>query len=240
MIADVDDEPAKVLKLLDDRYTSYRAVSRIAVQRQLYLIRYKEQDISKHVDEYIALFSQLHFMGETVVVLGAHEAPMLLVSINPKSTMEPITNASHNKNADDLIWDYVATTLIDEFNARHTDYPHLSPQTIHKLKKNVRKNVSNAHKHEGKCSLDESWKIRMATRAFVSALRNLNSCTKKPTFDRCTFCKRGHNVNNCFLNPDSPNNNLFPKMKERMMVANDTKAKKKPIYQSRLKDGRDV
>lgn len=57
-------------------------------------------------------------MGKEVAILEPQKAPMLLASINPSSNMEPIAAALRTKNEDELTWEYVTTTLIDEHDAR--------------------------------------------------------------------------------------------------------------------------
>lgn len=46
VIMDVDDDPAQMLKPLDNWYASSRAVSRIAVQTQLFWMSYNHQNMS--------------------------------------------------------------------------------------------------------------------------------------------------------------------------------------------------
>ena len=118
VVPEDDGDPSRMLQLLHVRYDSNRTVSRIAIQTQLYSMNYKNQDISKYIDEFTTLFSQLDFVGKKIGILEPHKAPMLLASIDPSSTMEPIAAALRTEDADDLIWDYVATTLIDEYNAK--------------------------------------------------------------------------------------------------------------------------
>lgn len=228
VVADADDDPAKMMKLLDARYASNRTSSRIAVQTQLYRMRYKDQDMSKYIDDYTSLFGQLEFMGKSVAVPDAHKAPMLLASIDPTSDMEPIAAALRTKDADDLTWDYVSTTLIDESNARHTADTKRSRSNKRKTKKKGKRNARHATADEDGSSSDESGDIHMATRALAMALGNLKGGNSNEKKD-CDFCnRRGHTEANCFLNPDNPNNKLTPKMKERMMVSDDTKSRKKP------------
>jgi len=236
VIAEVDDDPAKMLNLLDARYASSRTVSRIAVQTQLYRMRYNEQDMSKYIDQYTALFSQLEFMGKTVAVPDAHRAPMLLASIDPTSELEPIAAALRTKDADDLTWDYVATTLIDEYNARHKAGNKPRKSDKRKRKNKGKQNSVDVNDDGDRSSSDESDNIQMAARALAAALDNLKGGSRNGNSDTCDFCeRRGHTASNCFLNPDNPNNKLSPKMKERMMVTNDTKPKKKASQGGRSK-----
>ena len=58
VVLEADDDPKRMLKLLDARYASNRTVSSIAVQTQLFRLRYTgDQNISTYVDKYTSLFS---------------------------------------------------------------------------------------------------------------------------------------------------------------------------------------
>lgn len=114
VVLDADDDPAKMLRLLDARYASNRTVSRIAVQTQLFRMRFTGQNMSKYVDEYSSLFSQLERMGKDSAIPESHKAPMLLASIDPSSPLEVTAAALRTKDASELTWDYVTVTLIDE------------------------------------------------------------------------------------------------------------------------------
>lgn len=59
VVADADDDLARILELLGSRYASNRTGSRISVQTQLFHMRSSGQDISKFIDQYTAHFSQL-------------------------------------------------------------------------------------------------------------------------------------------------------------------------------------
>lgn len=60
---------------------------------------------------------------------------MLLASVEPKSDMGPMASALRTKDADELTRDYVATTLIDEYNSRnqHRGQPSRSSNHRHIL-----------------------------------------------------------------------------------------------------------
>lgn len=118
VVMDVDDDPALMLKLLDDRYASSRTVSRIAVQTQLFRMSYNGQNMSEYVDHFTSLFSQLDRMGKDAAIPESHKAPMLLASIDPSCSLESTAAALRTKAISELTWDFVATTLIDEYNAR--------------------------------------------------------------------------------------------------------------------------
>ena len=117
VVMDVDDDPGKMLDLLDARYASNRTVSRIAVQTQLFRMSYSGQDMASYVDQYTSLFSQLERMGKDAAISESHKAPMLLASIDPNCFLESTAAALRTKESSELTWEYVATTLIDEYNA---------------------------------------------------------------------------------------------------------------------------
>lgn len=76
------------------------------------------QDLSTYVDKYTPLFSQLQRMGSSGAIPGAHKAPMILASIYSKCNLETTAAALRTKNVEDLTWEFVTTTLIDEYNSR--------------------------------------------------------------------------------------------------------------------------
>eukprot|EP00171_Calliarthron_tuberculosum_P002471 IDg2471t1 len=118
VIQDVDDDPRRMLQLLDERYASSRAASRIAVQTQVYRKVYGGGDMAKFIDEFSSLFSKLDRMGEDAAIPESHKAPMLLVSIPVESPLELTAAALRTKDVEELTWEYVAFTLIDESRAR--------------------------------------------------------------------------------------------------------------------------
>jgi gag-polypeptide of LTR copia-type len=107
-----------MLALLDDRSASSRAASRIAVQTQLYRKTYDGGDMATFIDEFGSLFSQLERMGKDAAIPESHKAPMLLAAIPIDSPLEVTAAALRTKDVVDLTWEFVATTLIDENEAR--------------------------------------------------------------------------------------------------------------------------
>lgn len=83
-------------------------------------MRYTDQNMSTRVDRYTSLFAQLEQMGKDAAIPETHKAPMLLASIDTKCSLESTAATLRTKDATDLTWEYVATTLIDEYNARRT------------------------------------------------------------------------------------------------------------------------
>ena len=57
VVIEAEDDPARMIQLLDARYASNRTVSRIAVQTQLFRMSYSDQDMASYVDQFSSLFS---------------------------------------------------------------------------------------------------------------------------------------------------------------------------------------
>lgn len=233
IVADVDGDSARMLQLLDARYASNRTVSRIAVQTQLYRMSYKNQDMAKYIDDYTALYSQLEFMGKEIAIPESHKAPMLLASIDPTSNMEPIAAALRTKDADDLTWDYVATTLIDEYNARSTSknpQKHGKQNGRKRSKKNGKRNPRMSEYGDDASSAEEETNVDQVVRTLAAALDILRGTKSGTKTEKCEFCgKNGHSLDNCFLNPENPDNRLTQKMKDRMMVSQDFSQREKRL-----------
>ena len=94
---DVDDDLRRMMELLYSRYASNRTVSRIAVQTQLFRLRYNGQNISEYVEQYTTLFAQLERMGKEAAVPESHKAPMMLASIDPSCSLESTAAALRTK-----------------------------------------------------------------------------------------------------------------------------------------------
>ena len=118
VVIEADDDLHRMLQLLDGRYASNRTVSRIAVQTQLFRMSYKNQNMASYVEKFTSLFSQLEQMGKDSAIPETHKAPMPLASIDPNCFLEATAAALRTKDPTELTWQYVATTLIDEYNSR--------------------------------------------------------------------------------------------------------------------------
>ena len=65
-----------MLELLDKRYASNRAASRISLLTSLFPKRYTQgQDMGKYVDEFEVLFAQLEKMGNSTTLPEKFKAP---------------------------------------------------------------------------------------------------------------------------------------------------------------------
>lgn len=106
-VLEADEDPARMMKLLDARYACSRTVSRIAVQTQLFRMSYTGQNMSAYIDQYSSLFNQLEQMGKDAAIPESHKAPMLLASIDPKCFLESTAAALRTKDPSELTWDYM-------------------------------------------------------------------------------------------------------------------------------------
>lgn len=159
-------------------------------------------------------------MGKDAAIPETHKAPMLLASIDPNCSLESTAAALRTKEVSELTWDYVATTLIDEYNAREMskhDGPGSSSKSKKKKNKSKSSNISSSmesgydlHSDDNDSDIDKT------VQAFSAALKS-SMGSKSSYSTKCDFCeRRGHTEERCFLNPDNPNNKLSSKMKAAM------------------------
>lgn len=88
MVMDVEDDPAQMVKRLDNRRASSCRVSINAVQTQPFRMSYNNQNISKYIDQFTSLFSQLDRTGKEAAIAESHKAPMFLASMDPNSPLK--------------------------------------------------------------------------------------------------------------------------------------------------------
>lgn len=219
VIIDADDNPSQMLKLLDARYASNRTVTRIAVQTQLFRMSYNGQNMTEYIDHYSSLFAQLDRMGNDAAIPESHKPTMLLASINPKCSLESTAAALRTKDAKELTWEYVTTTLIDEYNARTLpkfNEPHKSRSgRVYKQSSRSASLNSNVlpgrvtYRSDAESEEDENLNALTVTNKSFKSFRGGSQ-------DKimCDFCeKSGHVESKCFLNPNNPKNRLTPKMR---------------------------
>ena len=241
VVLEADDDPERMLKLLDARYASNRTVSRIAVQTQLFRMAYTDQNMSTYVDQFTSLFSQLERMGKDAAIPETHKAPMLLASIDPKCPLESTAAALRTKDVAELTWDYVATTLIDEYNARHTSS---GPSGRGRKGKNRRKNKNKRHPNSSQSTShlahnesdsDDGSDIETTVRALAAAIKSVKSDHGSSNNYHCDFCDRdGHTEERCHLNPANPNNRLPQKVRQ-MLAAQAKKPANAAVVESSKK-----
>lgn len=218
VVMEVDDDPQRMLQLLDARYASNRTVSRIAVQTQLFRMKYTNQDMSSYVDQYTTLFSQLERMGKDAAIPETHKAPMLLASIDPSCRLESTAAALRTKDVTELTWDYVATTMIDEYNAKQFVSSESGGKSgRNRRKRNKRGSYTSSRITQNDNDESDNSDIESKVRALTVALKSVKSGNSKIQL-HCNFCdKSGHTEDRCYLNPDNPNNKLPPKVCDRFI-----------------------
>jgi hypothetical protein len=118
IVADVYEDTIRMIMLLDDLYASSRAASRIAVQTELNRNTYRGGNISTFINEFGTLYSHIERMEKDAATPESPKALMLLLDIPTDSTLQLMAAALHTKDVADLIWEFFATTLIDENEAR--------------------------------------------------------------------------------------------------------------------------
>lgn len=59
-------------------------------------------------------------MGNDAAIPDTHKAPMLLTSIDPNCALESTAAALRTNEVTELTWDYVATTMIDDYNDKQS------------------------------------------------------------------------------------------------------------------------
>lgn len=219
VVLEAYDDPGRMLELLDSRYASNRTVSRIAVQTQLFRMTYTDQDMSTYVDHYTYMFAQLKQMGKDIAIPDTHKAPMLLASIDPHGPLESAAAALRTKNTAELTWDYVATTLIDEYNARHQSSFNSRRPNKNRTKrkqKNKRGSTASLSSKQYNYNSDSDYSdTEVSDRALSAAFKSLKLDRASNGKHHCNLCdKDGHTGDRCFLNPENPNNKLPPKVRQ--------------------------
>eukprot|EP00171_Calliarthron_tuberculosum_P018320 IDg18320t1 len=123
-------KPYKMLELLDTRYASKRAASRIATLISVYSKRFNgKASMCKYIEDFNHLFSQIESMDPEASIPESHKAPLLLASIRTESVIESTIAALRLKDIKNLTWESVPTDLIQESNL------------ISRLKKNENKKM---------------------------------------------------------------------------------------------------
>lgn len=65
-------------------------------------------------------------MKKDAAILETHKAQMRLASINPNCFLEYTAAALRTKDTNELTWKCIATTLIADYDARHTSKKQIS------------------------------------------------------------------------------------------------------------------
>lgn len=161
--------------------------------------------------------------------------------------MESTAAAFRTKDISELTWDCVATTLIDEHNAKESSgwVSGSTNKPRNRRKKNKRGGSSTTNRvdndHNDRDDSDSD--IESTVRAFGAALRStkFGSSDTNNNYHR-EFCdKDGYTEDRCWLNPDNPNNKLPAKVRQRFAsqpktaaVVNDTSKSSKKSGKSKV------
>lgn len=138
---------------------------------------------------------------------------MLLASIDPACELEPTSAALRTKGPNEHRCDYVATTLIDEYNSKQiVDNDQLgSTRTFKRRNRKKGRNIKRSNvvgKADRKDDSDRSDSdIEGMDRALAAAaLRSVKRSKNNQGSLCCNFCERtAHMAENCFINPDNSN-----------------------------------
>lgn len=151
-------------------------------------------------------------MGKDWAIPESHKAAMLLASIDPKCTLESTAAALRTKDIDELTWDYVATTLIDENKAKES--LNLGFGSNNQKVRNVVKRTRKVFQHlVSLTNLERSvtkTHIPTSNPPFVLLLEHssLESMTALAQID--------HIIPIFAKNPDNPNDKLLAKIQKRL------------------------
>lgn len=161
---------------------------------------YTGKNMDTYIDQYRYLLSQLERMGKDSAIPESHREAMLLASIGLNCALESIEAAHRTKEVSGLTWDYVASTIIDEYNPKPT--PGSIPKFKNRHKKSCKSTSrsqptkdANAEDHLSSNS-DTDATIRALTAALKSAWTDAGARGKKYTCELSG--KSGHTEDRCF------------------------------------------
>ena len=188
--------------------------------------------MSSYIDKYTSLFAQLEQMGTDVAFPDTHKAPMLLASIDPKCVLESTAAALRTKDASDLTWEYVTTTLIDEYNAKSATGSSDTKRPKKNRSKRGNKSKNSDKQEDGNEDSTDSEATsttEIDPKALAMALTKAMSRGKSGSSKLwCEYCEtHGHTEDRCFQNPENPNNKLSDKAR-KMYAGLVAKSKEEP------------
>jgi hypothetical protein len=135
-----------------------------------------------------------------------------------ESPLATTAAALRTKDMSELTWASVSTILIDERNElkmRSGGGATLSVAGGHL----GRRNRNNSRKHGTKASAADSSSDDDEAEIATMTLDALHNMESRRGTTVCEFCdKPGHELGNCFFNPNNPANKVPAKMLERFMV----------------------
>lgn len=103
----------------------------------------------------------------------SHKALMLLASIDPTCFLESTAAALRSKESSELTWEYVATTLIDGYNAKRASGGTSSHQNSRRKGWRRNKKPNNSDPRSNTADSDDSG-IDSAARVVAAALQTAN------------------------------------------------------------------
>lgn len=199
------DDPSKMIKLLESTYASNRAASKIFVLTSVFGKRWDgNRSMSKYIDEFNQLFTQLATMGKDAMIPEKLRAPILLASFGSKSEMENCIAALRMK--DDIpAWESLTADLILEYSRLK--------ESSKGSENNKRVNHVATNGTAGRQENNGTFR-----RPLFAALANSNPSDRKNI--TCGYCgRKGHSTQNCFWNPANPNNKLSDGEKKSIIKA---------------------
>ncbi len=122
---------------------------------------------------------------------------MLLASIEPDSALESTAAALRKKHIEDFTWEYVATTLIDEYNARCTAAPDKKDAKRGRSRRKVKKksNASDQRSSRADSKSDsEDYSDTQKTARVLAAALKLCALAKAMIRDATDAAAAGRNV----------------------------------------------
>lgn len=135
--------------------------------------------MAKVVDEYSTVFPQLERMGKEAAIPESHKAPMFLASVNPSSHLEVTVADLRRKDIADLPWDYVATKLIDEYNAKHVISGSKRATRFSRKSRKNKRSINNAgsmgRDSEPNEESDSGSDVESTVNALAMGLKNIKS-----------------------------------------------------------------
>lgn len=174
------DDPLGMLSLLDRRYASNRASSRISLLTSLFSKKYQRgQDMAKYVDDFELMFGQLEKMGSNTALLETFKAPLLLSSLGTCAQLGSTVSALRLRDVEELSWESVTADIIQEYK---------------------RNKSSNRQQKQDGGGSSRNKKGKYGSKGGAHALQ------AKKTQEECSFCgKAGHSSDKCFVNPEAEN-----------------------------------
>lgn len=116
--------------------------------------------MASYIDQFSSLLSQPERMGKDEAITETHKETMLLASVEPNSSLDPTAASLRIKGVKDLTWYYIATALINYYNALQLNSPPLkgSERKIGTSLSDPKYNISGKHR------MNLTWKASQSIR----------------------------------------------------------------------------